>query len=315
MIAPATRATSDRDVSTESPTAQRRSLGAYLLEATAANWIASLLSIVYALFITPIVIKALNKDLYGVWSFLNGLLAYSSLLYVGLGAAFIKYLSQYRATGDRASVTRLASAVLFIYGVIGLLCLVVSVALAGRIPALLARPLAPDDAHQTVTAFMLLGSRLLCMFLATVFSGVLIAEEKIAVTARVTIVATIGRFIAVPLLIGHGSPLITLAIIMSISAAAEAVALTVLALRFVPSLQLVPSVPTRDELRLLYGFGLKSFFIDVSAWLINYTDVVLIGLLIGASGAAVYSIPLQLVTYGRVVVQGMMSGLLPRHTA
>ena len=94
MIAPATRATSDRDVSTESPTAQRRSLGAYLLEATAANWIASLLSIVYALFITPIVIKALNKDLYGVWSFLNGLLAYSSLLYVGLGAAFIKYLSQ-----------------------------------------------------------------------------------------------------------------------------------------------------------------------------------------------------------------------------
>src|SRR6516225_2063250 len=110
MIAPATRATSDRDVSTESPTAQRRSLGAYLLEATAANWIASLLSIVYALFITPIVIKALNKDLYGVWSFLNGLLAYSSLLYVGLGAAFIKYLSQYRAVGDRVSVTRLASA-------------------------------------------------------------------------------------------------------------------------------------------------------------------------------------------------------------
>jgi O-antigen/teichoic acid export membrane protein len=315
MIAPATRATSDRDVSTESPTAQRRSLGAYLLEATVTNWVASLLTVVYALFITPIVIKALNKDLYGVWSFLNGLLAYSSLLYVGLGAAFIKYLSQYRAVGDRVSVNRLAAVVLFIYGVIGAACLVLCLALASRVPALLARPLAPDDADQTVTAFMLLGSRLLCMFLATVFSGVLLAEEKIAIAARVTIVATIARFIAVPLLIGHGSPLITLAIIMSVSAAAEAVALTVLALRFVPSLRMVPSLPTRAELRLLYGFGVKSFFIDLSAWLINYTDVILIGLLIGASGVAVYSIPLQLVTYGRVLVQGMMSALLPRLSA
>jgi O-antigen/teichoic acid export membrane protein len=279
------------------------------------NWLSSLLTIVYAIFITPIVIKALDKELYGVWSFLNGLLAYSSLFYLGLGAAFIKYLSQYRAAGNRPAVNRLASVVLVLYGTIGLGCLILCVGLAPHMPDLLATPLQPAARRQTITAFGLLGSRLLFMFVATVFSGVLIAEERITVAARVNIVATIARFIAVPLLLGHGAPLVTLAVIMSVSAGAEAFALMASALHFVPTLRVTAVLPRLPELRLLYGFGFKSFFIDLSAWLINYTDIVVIGMLIGAGGVAVYSLPLQLVTYGRVVVQGMMSALLPRLTA
>jgi len=279
------------------------------------NWISTLLSIVYALFITPLVIGVLDKDLYGVWSFLNGLLAYSSLFYVGLGAAFIKYLAQYKATNDRRAVNRLASVVLVIYGLIGVVCLLLSIGLAPFVPSLLAAPLGPEAARQTVVAFMLLGSRLLFMFVATVFSGVLIAEERIATAALVNIAGTIGRFIVVPLLLNHGLPLITLAIIMTASAGVEATAMIVVAMRAVPSLRILPALPSLDELRMLYGFGFKAFFIDLSAWLVSYTDVVVIGLLIGAAGVAVYSVPLQLVTYGRVAVQGMTSALLPRLTA
>src|SRR5205814_6283727 len=55
----------------------RPALSSYLMRAAMVNWLASALAILYALFITPVVIRALNTDLYGVWSFLNGLLAYS----------------------------------------------------------------------------------------------------------------------------------------------------------------------------------------------------------------------------------------------
>ncbi|MGH9174893.1 MAG: lipopolysaccharide biosynthesis protein, partial [Vicinamibacterales bacterium] len=290
-------------------------LGSYLLRATMVNWLSSLLTVLYALFITPIVIRALDKDLYGVWSFLNGLLAYSSLFYLGLGSAFIKYLSQFRAAGDRTAVNRLASVVFVIYTTIGVVSLMLCLALAPQVPGLFAEPLDPSATRQTVTALMLLGSRLLFMFVATVFSGVLIAEERITAAARVNIAATIARFIAVPLLLGHGPPLVTLAMIMSVSAAVETCALTVSALRFVPSLRIVPAVPRASELRMLYGFGFKSFFILLSAWLVNYTDTTIIGLRLGAASVAVYSIPLQLVAYGRVAAQGMVAALLPRLTA
>jgi len=286
-----------------------------MVQATMLNWVATFLSILYALFITPVIIRALNTDLYGVWSFLNGLLAYSSLFYVGLGAAFIKYLSHYRALNDRASVDRLASVVLLLYTTIGLLCLVLCIALAPIIPRLLAQPLQPAESRQTALACMLLGSRLLFMFIATVFSGILIAEERITTVTTVTIVAIIGRSVAVWLTLSHHAPLVTLAVIMSVSAGCEAVALAVAAARGILRVRIGLVRPRVTELRLLYGFGIKAFFMDLSAWLINYTDTVVIGVLIGAVGVAFYSIPLQLVTYGRVIVAGMVSALLPRLSA
>src|SRR5258708_28706659 len=103
-----------------------------MARATMVNWVATLLTILYAFFITPVVIRALNTDLYGVWSFLNGLLAYTILFYVGLGAAYIKYLSQYRALDDRPACARIDSVVLLLYSTTVVLFL--SLALASASP-------------------------------------------------------------------------------------------------------------------------------------------------------------------------------------
>ena len=55
--------------------------------------------------VTPIVVRSLGIERYGIWSFLNGLLAYSELLYFGLGSALVKYAAQYRARDDIAAST------------------------------------------------------------------------------------------------------------------------------------------------------------------------------------------------------------------
>ena len=289
--------------------------GMYLMRATAVNWLYTLLTIVYALFTTPLVVRTLDAELYGVWSFLNGLLAYSSLFYIGLGAAFIRYLAQYRAQQDRPSANRLASVVFVIYTAIGTLSLLACIAIAPFISNFLAVPLAPAAAQQTAVACMLLGGRLLFMFVATIFSGVLIAEERMMMATTISIAGTVARFAAVPLLLHVGLPLVTLAVIMTVSAAMEAAAMAIAAFNRVPGLRLRPGVPQRAELRVLYGFGIRAFFVDLSGWIINYTDVIVVGAVIGAAGVTAYSIPLQLVTYGRVAVQGMLSALLPRLTA
>ena len=67
-----------------------------------SNWIGIPITVAYGLVITPIIVRALDTELYGVWSFLNGLLMYSDLLYVGLGSALIKYVAQHRANDDQA---------------------------------------------------------------------------------------------------------------------------------------------------------------------------------------------------------------------
>src|SRR5713101_6442304 len=95
-----------------------------------SNWLVLGANVVYAMLITPVVVRALDKELYGVWSYLNGLLTYSELLYVGLGSALIKYVAQYRARGESQRVNEVFSAVLSMYALLGTACFVLLAALS-----------------------------------------------------------------------------------------------------------------------------------------------------------------------------------------
>jgi O-antigen/teichoic acid export membrane protein len=288
---------------------------AYIARAAAASWVSNLLAIAYAFFITPIVIAVLHEELYGVWSYLNGLLAYSNLFYLGLGSAVIKYVAEYRVAGRRELVNRIASVVLVIYTSIGLFCAGACLLAAPWVPKMFATPLGAAETHQAVIACALLGFQLLFMFVSAVFSGLLIAAERIALSTSLASAMTVVRFIAVPLLIEHNSPLVMLAAIVTVTTGIQAVLLWVAVWRVAPDVRMRPAKPTLPELRLLYGFGLKSFFILLSSLLVNYTDTTVIGVLLGAGAVGFYAVPLQLAAYGRLAVRGVVSGLLPRLTA
>src|SRR4029077_8751975 len=134
-----------------------------------SNWFFLATSVTYVLFITPIIVRALDKELYGVWSFLNGLLAYSGLLYFGLGSAVIKIVAQYRAADDRSGINRIASIVLTIFAVVGTLCFAVFALLSPTIPHLFADPLSASAERGAFFACILLGARLLLAFIASAF--------------------------------------------------------------------------------------------------------------------------------------------------
>src|ERR1700724_2241003 len=89
-----------------------------------ANWANTAAAILYTLIITPIVVRSLGAERYGVWSFLNGFLAYSDLLYLGLGASLVRYVAEHVERREFAQLRRLVSVVWTIY--LGLAILAIS---------------------------------------------------------------------------------------------------------------------------------------------------------------------------------------------
>jgi O-antigen/teichoic acid export membrane protein len=281
----------------------------------ASNWFLLVLNVVYAFFITPIIVRALDKELYGVWSFLNGLLAYSGLLYFGLGSAVIKSVAQYRAANDHAGINRIASIVLTIFAVLGLSCFGLFAGLSTKIAGLFADPLSADAARGAIVACVLLGARLLLAFLASTFACLMAGHDRFDLVNTVGIVVVLARFVTTPLLVRAGhEPLITLAWLSTITEAFYALGLAALSYWYVPRLSIRPVRPKLSELRLLYGFGLQSFFIVFGVKLISYTDTTVIGLMLGAASVALYSLPLQLVEYARLAISGFSGVLLPQLT-
>ena len=280
-----------------------------------SNWFFLATSVTYVLFITPIVVRALDKELYGVWSFLNGLLSYSELLYLGLGSALVKYVAQFRATDDHAGINRLMSVVLVIYGLLGATCFVTLAVLSRMVPHVFAEPLSIDAASAASYTCVLLGLQIFFIFIGSAFSGLISGHDRYDLANAVHVTCVVIRFITIPILVPTARhPLVMLAALTSAVAALQALGFAAISFWYVPRLSIRPTRPKLDELRLLYGFGLRSFFILFAIKLISYTDTTVIGVRLGAAAVALYSLPLQLVEYARACVAGFAGVFLPRLT-
>jgi len=281
----------------------------------ASNWANIVLGIAFALIITPVVEDALGKELWGAWSFLNDLLGYSELFYLGLGSAIIRFVAQARAKSDASRINRLTSVVLSIYTLIGIVCFLILFLLSGIIPDIAREPLSPGAARAVTNACVLVGIRLLLLFVGSAFSGLMCGHDRFDLVNGVSMASTFVRLIAIPLFIHTGTePLMTIAALMCVVAAIETIAMVGIAYWYVPGLRVRPTRPTADELKLLYGFGLQSFFVLVAFKLISYTDNIVIAVRIGWTAVALYSFPLQIVAYARLCVAGFSGVLLPRLT-
>jgi len=281
----------------------------------ASNWIGIPITVAYGLIITPIIVRALDTELYGVWSFLNGLLMYSDLLYVGLGSALIKYVAQHRANNDQASMNRLISVVAGIYGVIGMMCFAVMIGISTFVPYAFAAPLSAEAARAASATCMLLGAQLFFVFVGSAFSGLICGHNRYDLVNIVGIATVAIRFVTIPLILAPGhDPLFRLALLTSSVAAMQTLMLAAIAYRLVPGLSVRLVRWRRDELRMLYGFGLPSFFIMFAVRLVSFSDTTIIGIMLGASSVAIYALPLQLMEYSRTAVGGFTGVLLPRLT-
>ncbi|MBY0496289.1 MAG: polysaccharide biosynthesis C-terminal domain-containing protein [Cyanobacteria bacterium] len=280
-----------------------------------SNWLTIPISVAYGLIITPIIVRALDTELYGVWSFLNGLLMYSDLLYIGLGSALIKYVAQYRTNNDQAGTNRLISVVTGIYGILGLACFVVMAAISTVIPHAFAEPLSAEAARAASATCLLLGAQLFFVFIGSAFSGLICGYDRWDLVNVVNISTIALRFIAIPLILATGrDPLFRLALMTASVAAIQTLMLAAIAYRLVPQLSVRPVRCRRDELAMLYGFGVPSFFIMFAVRLVSFSDTTIIGIMLGASSVALYALPLQLMEYARQAVSGFTSVLLPHLT-
>lgn len=266
-------------------------------------------------FLIPLVVGTLDRELYGVWSFLNGLAAYSNLIYLGLGAAFMKYFSEAKGREDEQTLTRLLGVACTLYAFLGLVCLAVSVGLSPFVPRMFATPLPPETAWAAQLTTVFLGLRLMFFFVASAFSALLAAHGRMDLLASVSTVGACLRTGAAALAMGLPNPLVALATVVALEAVYQVLALWALSRVIAPSVRVQPAWPTGLELRGLYGFGFQAFFVQLAVVLIGYTDTALIGVFIGAGAVTVYSLPLQLVEYSRVLVNGVTMALLPELSA
>lgn len=274
-----------------------------------SNWANLVITIAIAFLVSPIVVKTLGKEMYGIWVLIGSVTGYLTILDFGVNTALVRYISSSAAQNDRGKAQSIYSTSLLIFGCISLAALLFSIVFGYFFQDVfhinnISRP-------YLYAAFIICCMDFACNLIFTVQLGSLTGLQEFKFINGSSIVINVIKSIILVLLLKQGYSLLTLAFIQVVASLARSLCLYWKLRSKYTYISFSKQSVNRTTFKLIYSYSLYSFIIAVALKLLFYTDSVLIGALLGVSSVAFYAIPSTLLDYLEKFVWAMVSALVP----
>lgn len=279
----------------------------------ASNWCAFVAVLAVAFALTPFLIDRLGGPRYGVWCVVESILAYFTLLDMGVAACLVRYVARHHATADRTGLARITSTCLVLYSAAGLITLAVGAPLLFGMSATLA---AKADGDPGVLPFMLL---MLANVAATlplsVFPSILDGLERYAAKSVVRLVALGVRTAGLVWAVNEYGGLFPLAVVYTAVNLLEHAALAGLCVWFLPGLRFRIGLVDRTTLREVKTYSTDAFLALLAGRVTVQTGAVVIGLLLPGGQVTTYVIAARLIEYAKTLLRTVTATLTPHVSA
>jgi O-antigen/teichoic acid export membrane protein len=288
--------------------ARARVSGRRLVSGVAWNVFGRGMPLLLALLLTPILVRQLGIDRWGIFTLALALVGVLGMLDLGVGPALTRALSQRIGTGERegeAALVASAIAVLGGFSVIG-----AAIAWAGVVP-LVQRILNVPEALQgeTIAAMRVLVVAAPMVVINAALWGVLAAHQKFRAANLVTIPVSVFYYLGPVLVLSVWDSLVGAMLALVACRLVNTISYALLVRPLVPGLR-VSLVRPANALPLLRIGGWMTFASALSQAL-NYADRFLVGALLTMAAVAFYATPLDLVMRLWIFPVAVAQALLP----
>jgi O-antigen/teichoic acid export membrane protein len=262
---------------------RRNALGLYAVYGAA---------IVSGLVVTPIVLHSIGQEPFGIWAFIGSITIYLSVLDLGLGPAIVRFTADARGRGLPDRTNEVASVALVLYAAIGLVTLVAGAVLSWFVPDLVETP--PDLVWEARVSTFLVAISLAARFPLGLFYNLLGGHQRFDVQNLGNFVGTVLYALLVALMIPNGGGLVLLGALTLVATLVRLLVPLGWVRSELPALRLRRSYVTRARLRELTSVSSSNFLVHVANKVVFSTDVVVVGIVLGAGPAAIFAIAAKL---------------------
>ncbi len=276
------------------------------------SYVIMIFEVVSTLVITPLIIRSLGPAEYGVYKLAIAVIAYLLLLDLGIGNAVIRYMSKFRATGDKEQSRKFLGITTIYYFVIAVLAIIGGVILIKIFPTAFAKGLSQTE--------IAIGQRLLLITMATTavtlgtsaYANTLIAYECFVFSKICSLVQIILKIFLTILALNLGmrsEGVVYVNLILTVIFRAIYVFAVVFKLKLIPKFRGI-DVKFVKEVVLYSSWILLQL---IATQLNASVDQVLIGMLVSSSAViiAVYGIGTQIVQYFQSIGTAFTGVLMP----
>jgi O-antigen/teichoic acid export membrane protein len=284
-----------------------------LLVGAVTNWLAFAATLLVGFFLTPYLVRRLGDGPYGVWAFVESLLAYFTLFDLGIAACVVRFVARFHATGDRDELNRLVSTALALFLGLGVAVLLSGSAL---LPIVLPGLEGAGVPHDEVLAFALLMLANLAVTLPlSVFPSILDGLERFALKSAVRIVVLAIRTVGTVVVMENQPSLLALGVLFTVCNLVEHAAFAVLSFRSLPGLRFSRRLVDRATLKRVKGYSLHAFLAMVAGRTCVQSGVLIVGALLGAAPVTYFALASRLVEFAKALLRTATNTLTPAVSA
>lgn len=268
-------------------------------------------NIVIGLLYTPVMIRILGKNEYGLYNTVSSAVSMLSILNLGFNSGYIRYYAQYKKTGDRDAIERLNGLFLTIFLIIGTIALACGLFLCRHLDLVFKDGLTEAEYGLARVLMLLLTVNLAVSFPMSVFSNIISAHEEFIFLKMVDMLRTIlGPLVTLPLLLMGYRSVAMVTVTVAVSFAVYGTNMWYVLVRM------------REKFRFrqiekgifVSLFAYTSFIainliVDQINW---HVDKLVIGRFKGTAEVAVYSVGFALYTYYMVFSTSVSGVFTPR---
>lgn len=281
-----------------------------VLRNASSSYITLVLGAAVGFVVTPIILHHLGTAGFGVWALLFGTAAYIGLLDTGLGFSTITRVAATEGDGPDA-LGRLLSTSFSVYCALALVGLLVTGVLVVVFPLVFS--LEPRFRTDARLALLFLGSAQGVTFMSMTFTAALLGTGRMYLVNLAGFLVSASTSAAQALVVIGGGGLDALALVQLASALATLGVFSITVRRRLPGVRVSAARFDPNVARRLFALGWRNAVYSVAGTLAFGSDIVLVGLLVGARAAAAYAIALKVYSGLQQAATGVLGAVGPAH--
>ena len=189
---------------------KQRKIGALL------SYVSILTNTLVQLLYTPLLISKLGQSEYGLFSLINSVIGYLTVLDLGFGNAIIVYTTKYRAQGKYDEEKKLHGMFLIIFRIIGFIAGFIGVILFLNVNNLFGNTMTAVELGKAKIMMLILAFNLMITFNFSIYSSIISAYEKFTYQKLMAILNSIMKPVLMIPLLFMGYKAITMTIVITI---------------------------------------------------------------------------------------------------
>lgn len=174
----------------------QRKIGAIL------SYVVIALNMVVGLAYTPFLIRSLGQSEYGLYSIINTVISYLTVMDMGFGNSIIIYTARYINQGDKEKQDKLHGMFFVIYCIIGVIATLIGIILFFNVDTLFGNTMTVEELSKARVMMLILTFNLAITFPLSIFGNIMVAHEKFVLGKSVKILQILLQpMMMIPLLL------------------------------------------------------------------------------------------------------------------